>query len=76
VPVDPAHARKLLHNLVAWARTHGVAPHRDYAKIEPIFGTVDAASCDAEFSFGYVALLDDEPEPAELLTADRREAAD
>ena len=51
-PADPAYARKLLHDLVAWSRSLGYAPHRDYAKIEPIFGTVDAAACDVEFTFG------------------------
>jgi hypothetical protein len=53
VPVDPGYARKLLRDLVAWSRTLGVAPARDYPKIEPIFGTVDAAACDAGFQFGH-----------------------
>jgi hypothetical protein len=52
-PVDPSYARKLLHDLVDWARTLGFAPHRDYPKLEPIFGTVAATACDAEFSFGF-----------------------
>ena len=43
-PVDPGYARKLLHDLVSWARTVGFAPHRDYLKLEPIFGSVAAAS--------------------------------
>ncbi len=53
VPVDPADGRKLLKDLVAWAREIGVAPHRDYAKMEPIFGGVDAGASEAEFQFGY-----------------------
>jgi hypothetical protein len=51
-PVDPSHARKLLHDLVVWARTLGFTPHRDYVKLEPIFGTV-ATACDVEFQFGF-----------------------
>jgi hypothetical protein len=51
-PVDPGYARKLLHDLVYWARTLGFAPHRGYPKLEPIFGSVAAAS-DAEFQFGF-----------------------
>lgn len=60
-PADPGYARKLLHDLVAWSRTLGYNPHRDYARIEPIFATVDAAR-DVEFPFG----LDGKPV---LLTA-------
>jgi hypothetical protein len=51
-PVDPAYARKLLRDLVAWSRTLGFPPHRDYAKLEPIFGTVDPAMPEVEFRFG------------------------
>ena len=68
LPVDPSHARKLLHDLVAWAGTSGFPPHRDYPKLEPIFGTVAAAS-DAEFRFGFegtpllVGDMSDEAQP-------------
>jgi hypothetical protein len=51
-PVDPGYARKLLHDLVSWARTVGFAPHRDYLKLEPIYGSVAAAS-DPRFKFGH-----------------------
>jgi hypothetical protein len=51
-PVDPGYARKLLDDLVSWARTVGFAPHRDYLKLEPIFGSVAAAS-DPRFRFGH-----------------------
>ena len=51
-PVDPGYARKLLHDLVSWSRTIGFAPHRDYLKLEPIFGSV-AAATDARFQFGH-----------------------
>jgi hypothetical protein len=52
-PVDPSYARKLLHDLVAWARTLGFASHRDYAKLEPILGAAAASACDVDFSFGF-----------------------
>jgi hypothetical protein len=51
-PADPAYARKLSRDLVTWSRSPGYAPHRDRAKVEPLFGTVDAAACDVEFRFG------------------------
>lgn len=51
-PVDPGYARKLLHDLVSWSRTVGFAPHRDYPKLEQIFGSVTAAS-DPQFRFGH-----------------------
>jgi hypothetical protein len=62
VPVDPAFARKLLHDLVAWSRAHGFAPHRDYPKIEPIFGSISTVQCDVEFQFGHVwsSVVEDE----------------
>ena len=52
LPVDPSHARKLLHDLVTWSREAGFAPHADYAKIEAIFGSVYPAACDTTFEFG------------------------
>jgi len=53
VPVDPSYARKLLRDLVTWARNRGIAPHRDYPKLEPIFGATNAAACDVQFQFGH-----------------------
>jgi hypothetical protein len=50
--VDPAYARKLLHNVTTWAAGSGVAPHRDFAVLEKLFGDVDADACDATFAFG------------------------
>jgi hypothetical protein len=52
LPVEPADARKLLHDLTAWSRGFGFSPHPDYPKIELLFGSVDAASSDAQFAFG------------------------
>lgn len=53
VPADPAYARKLPHDMVAWSRALRIAPHRDYAKAEPIFGSVDTAAREAVFQFGH-----------------------
>ena len=52
-PVDPSYARKLLHDLVVWARISGFPPHRGYPKLEPIFGNVATATCEVEFRFGF-----------------------
>jgi hypothetical protein len=50
--VDPRFARKLLRDAVAWAASNGIAPHRDFAVVEKLFGDVDANACDATFEFG------------------------
>lgn len=36
-----------------WAREIGVTPHRDYVKVEPIFGAIKADACDVRFQFGH-----------------------
>ncbi len=51
--VDPAYARKLLRDITAWAASNGVAPHRDFAVLEKLFGDVDADACDATLQFGH-----------------------
>jgi hypothetical protein len=51
-PVEPAHARKLLHELAAWARSIGFPPHRDYPVVERSFGDVPADAPDVAFRFG------------------------
>lgn len=50
--VDPAYARKLLRDAAAWAASLGIAPHRDFAVLDKLFGDVDADSCDVTFQFG------------------------
>jgi hypothetical protein len=50
--VDPSYARKLLRDLVAWARSLGFAPHADYAAAELLFGDSAAEACDVVFHFG------------------------
>jgi hypothetical protein len=50
--VDPSYARKLLRDLAAWSRPLGLAPHRDFAVVERLFGDVNANASDAVFQFG------------------------
>ncbi len=68
--VDPAFVRKLLHDLTAWSRSIGIAPHQDYAEAEALFGDVSAAACSEVFEFGFEGrpLLVPGPEdtPAEI----------
>jgi hypothetical protein len=52
VAIEPARARKLLRDLVAWSRSIGLAPHPDYATAEPLFGDISPDSSDESFSFG------------------------
>lgn len=51
-PVDPAYARKLLHDLTDWSRDQGFLPHPEYAAIERLFGAIDPDGSDAVFAFG------------------------
>jgi hypothetical protein len=57
MPVEPSYARKLLRDVAAWAESIGVAPHRDFAAVERLFGDVSADACDATFQFGRSTLL-------------------
>jgi hypothetical protein len=50
--VEPSHARKLLRDLAAWARSLGFPPHRDFSVVERSFGDVAADTCDLDFRFG------------------------
>jgi hypothetical protein len=50
--IDPAHARKLLRDVTAWAASNGIAPHRDFAVLEKLFGDMDADASDSTFQFG------------------------
>ena len=52
VPVDPAYARKLLRDVTAWAAGLGFQPHRSFAAVERLFGSIDADACPVEFQFG------------------------
>lgn len=52
-PVEPAYARRLLHELTVWARSIGFPPPRDYAVVERLFGDVAADASEIAFHFGY-----------------------
>jgi hypothetical protein len=44
--------RKLVEESVAYARSVGIEPHRDYDRAKAIFGDVDASACQEHFEFG------------------------
>lgn len=50
--VEPAYARKLIEDSVAYAQSVGLAPHPDYAGAKLIFGDIDSAECTEQFVFG------------------------
>jgi hypothetical protein len=50
--VDPAYARKLLRDAVAYGRSLGFEPPRDFKAAELLFGDVPADACEARFEFG------------------------
>jgi hypothetical protein len=52
-PFDPASARKLLHDVTAWAAAAGFRPHPEYVAVEKLFGDVDANASQATFEFGH-----------------------
>jgi hypothetical protein len=51
-PIEPAYARKLLRDLVAWSRALGFAPPVEYTEAERFFGDISPDNSDAVFSFG------------------------
>jgi hypothetical protein len=51
-PADPAYARKLVRDAVAYARSIGLEPHADFAAAELLFGDISADDSAAEFEFG------------------------
>lgn len=51
-PADPARARKLTEDAIAYAQSIGFAPHADYRKVAPMWGDIDPAACTEEFTFG------------------------
>jgi len=52
VPLEPAYARKLIEGAVDFARSMGLAPYRDYARAQAIFGDVDASTCRESIEYG------------------------
>jgi hypothetical protein len=53
VAMDPCDARKLLRDLALWAQSMGIAPHRDFAAAERLFGDVRLEASAATFQFGH-----------------------
>jgi hypothetical protein len=51
-PVEPGEARKLLHDVVAWAEGNGFAAHEDYGVVEKLFGNVVVSDTDYRPRFG------------------------
>jgi hypothetical protein len=52
VSLQPGDARKLLRDLAAWSPSIGFMPHRDFATVERIFGSISADESEADFPFG------------------------
>jgi hypothetical protein len=50
--VEPAYARKLLREAVAYGRSLGLEPPRDYRAAELLFGDVSTDTCEVHFEFG------------------------
>lgn len=50
--VEPACARKLVENAVAYGQSLGFLPHRDFRKARRVFGSIKTAQCPREFTFG------------------------
>lgn len=50
--MQPAAARKLIEEAVAYARSLGLPPHPDYQRARLIFGDLDPAASGEQFEFG------------------------
>ncbi|HKE05315.1 MAG TPA: hypothetical protein VKE91_14745 [Blastocatellia bacterium] len=50
--VEPAYAKKLVEDAVAYARDLGFEPHPDYKLPQKILNDIDASECATEFTFG------------------------
>jgi len=64
---DPACAKKLVLDSIAYAKNLGFSPHKDYRLARLLFGSIDATACDRLFEFGhdgvpeYISGPDDSP---------------
>ena len=50
--VEPEYAVKLIEDAVAYAKGLGFNPHKEYALVKNIFGSIDLGTCLSEFEFG------------------------
>ncbi|MCX7418553.1 MAG: hypothetical protein NT013_03320 [Planctomycetia bacterium] len=49
---SPECVRKLVDGVVAYAKSFGIEPHRDWTDAARIFGEIDASKCPTEFTYG------------------------
>lgn len=52
VRIDPAYAKKLVEDAVAYARDLGFEPHEDYRVARKVLQDIDATACEEQFTFG------------------------
>jgi len=50
--VEPAYAKKLVLDAIAYARTNGFEPHEDYHLASKVLRDIDETACETEFTFG------------------------
>jgi hypothetical protein len=50
--ITPACGRKLVEDAIAYARGFGMEPHPDCRQAQRVFGGIDPAECDRQFTFG------------------------
>ena len=73
--IHPACAKKMIEGAIAYAESHGFAPHRDYRKARKVLSGLDASQCPTDFTFGedgkpcYVRGSDDDETRVERILA-------
>jgi hypothetical protein len=50
--VEPAYAKKLILDAIAYARNNGFEPHKDYRLASKVLRDIDETTCKTEFTFG------------------------
>ncbi|MGH9939370.1 MAG: hypothetical protein ACREAM_24280, partial [Blastocatellia bacterium] len=50
--VEPAYAKKLVLDAIAYARNNGFEPHKDYHLASKVLRDIDETACKTEFTFG------------------------
>src|SRR5262249_50683715 len=49
---EPAYAKKLILDAIAYARNNGFEPHKDYHLASKVLRDIDETTCKTEFTFG------------------------
>ena len=49
---EPAYAKKLILDAIAYARNNGFEPHKDYHLASKVLRDIDESTCKTEFTFG------------------------